>query len=394
LSVSVCRIRKQFPTSLDVGYAGIGAYNLSVQQARLGVRVTVLAKGKPLRENIDSITVLRSNVPFNLFVIRELRKLGGKRLIDLIHAHATDGYLCAPLRKVRLKMPLAVHVHGTNLGSKILVTSSEFSEGFYSAIKERCYSVIAPLREKLLWQEADLLFAVSNYVKRELVSYYDLTPDKIEVVHNGVDPLLFKRVSKRVAEKKFGLVGEPRILYVGHLGRRKGLLYLIKALCSIKEQYPKVNLVIAGGIPEHLRSNTSTRNLRAFIRRLDLTENVQFLGFVRHRELPVLYTLADVFVLPSIYEPFGKTIIEAMACETPVVATRSGGPEEILIDCENGYLVDPRAPYQLADRIINLLNNPVKARNMGKKGRSHVLQNFTWNRAALKITSCYNKILN
>jgi glycosyltransferase involved in cell wall biosynthesis len=155
------------------------------------------------------------------------------------------------------------------------------------------------------------------------------------------------------------------LLFVGFVTPRKGLDYLAQALPRIR---PAPRLVLAGRWDKEYRSQ--------FLRMLGSTaDRLVEVGYVPDEQLPVYYSLADVYVSASLMEGFGLTIAEALACETPVVAAEAGSVAEVV--GPGGILVPPRDPENLADAISNLLQNPEQRRELGLRGRAHVVRMFS-----------------
>jgi glycosyltransferase involved in cell wall biosynthesis len=155
------------------------------------------------------------------------------------------------------------------------------------------------------------------------------------------------------------------LLFVGFVTPRKGLDYLAQALPRIR---PAPRLVLAGRWDEEYRSH--------FLRMLGSTANrIVEAGYVPDEQLPAYYSLADVYVSASLMEGFGLTIAEALACETPVVAAEAGSVAEVV--GPGGILVPPRDPENLADAISNLLQHPEQRRELGLRGRAHVVHTFS-----------------
>jgi len=179
-----------------------------------------------------------------------------------------------------------------------------------------------------------------------------------------LDLKLFRPATYSTRKKK-------EILYVGRLAAAKGVDYLLRALPPILNSHPEAKLLIIGDGPEKKPLEQLTKSLK-------LSLNVTFLGKIPHDQLPAYYQKAQVVVVPSVWkEQFGFAGIEALACNTPCVASNIGGIPEWLIDKQTGYLVKPRNSSQLAQKIIYLLDHPKLANNMGKNGRKLVEQKYS-----------------
>jgi glycosyltransferase involved in cell wall biosynthesis len=249
---------------------------------------------------------------------------------------------------------------------------------------------LAYIREMMAWQRADRLVAVSTAVRHDLVARYGIPESKIDVVLNGADPELFKRVPGARMPSLPGLEGKHIVLYVGHFGLRKGILNLIRAMKEVTAEVQDSVLVCVGGVPSWLGKGDYWAFLKGFAQRCGIEDKVFLLDKVPNEALPAYYSAAEVFVLPSYYEAFAKVIIEAMACETPVVATAMGGNLDA-VGSDAGLLVKFGDTVGIARAIITLLQDSQLAKKMGVRGRERVLQSFTWRAVATRIEGAYAK---
>jgi D-inositol-3-phosphate glycosyltransferase len=176
----------------------------------------------------------------------------------------------------------------------------------------------------------------------------------------------------------------PVLLWVGRLEKLKGVDILINAVAQLDER--DFTLLIVGGdeYAEDLKDE-----LRAQAAAAGLSANVRFDGAVAHADLPLYYSAADVCVVPSYYESFGLVAVEAMACGTPVVASRVGGLISTVTDGVNGYLIPWRCPEPFAEKLEVLLNNPELRANFSRAARRSV-ERFRWRTIGLQIASLYD----
>lgn len=229
----------------------------------------------------------------------------------------------------------------------------------------------------------DAVIAVSEDMKRDIRSCYDIPADRITVIHNGVDPTTFRRRDGHETLEKFG-IKSPFILFVGRLTRQKGVFDLVKAMDGVPEG---VTLALFTGKPDTPEIVDELRNA------LKGRTNIRWVNaMVSEAELVDLYSEAEVFTCPSTYEPFGIINLEAMACETAVVASRVGGIKEVVVDGETGFLVPPGRPEVLSERLRALLSDRELAKRMGRAGRERVLREFTWDRIAEKTVALYRSL--
>ncbi len=179
--------------------------------------------------------------------------------------------------------------------------------------------------EKYTYQIADRILSVSSYVKKNLISDYRIPPSKIHVVPNGVNSDTFYPISHYFHDRKI-------ILYVGRLYKGKGLEFLIDAVELLIPDHPTVHLWVAG-------QGVYFKKIKAFIQDRTIRKHIVFLGWKDSETLKQLYNEATVYVMPSIVEGFGITLLEAMACGCPVIATDSGGAIDIIHHNYNGLLI-------------------------------------------------------
>ncbi len=209
---------------------------------------------------------------------------------------------------------------------------------------------------------------------------------RIEILPNCLDTEIFRPNIKTNLKEKMRLQDHRLILYVGRLYKDKGVEYLIKAVKTVKNEHPDVKLVIAGAGPER-------GNLELQVDRLNLQGSVLFVGSFPHQKIHELYNVCDVFVLPSLIEPFGMVLIEAMACGKPIIGSRVGGIVDIVEDGTNGFLAQPKDSHQLAIKIEMLLADKKLRRELGSNGRKRVENTFSYKAIAEKAVKIYEKAL-
>jgi len=227
-------------------------------------------------------------------------------------------------------------------------------------------------------RNCDMLIAITDHVKKLYTKIFD--PEKIVTIPLGVDTNLFKPSKKKLNKEYYEL------LFAGYLYKLKGIEFLIKAMCIIAQERKDVKLRIVGNGPEKQR-------LIKLTEALNVKGKVTFQGFVPHMEMPKYYQNCDIFCFPTLGEPFGKAIIEAMACAKPVVASNIGGPAEIIQNRKTGILVQPAQPELLAQEILSLLNNEKMMKAMGANARNAVIQKYCWEKIAEKYHKLYATLI-
>jgi len=241
------------------------------------------------------------------------------------------------------------------------------------------------------------VIAVSRGVREDVLKCYPpVDPARVHVIHNGIDPEIYRPQPSPETLARFGIdPSRPYVLFNGRITRQKGLPLLLAAALKIDRQYQMVIVATSPDTPE-IAAEVSGLAGRVSAERGNL---IWIDHFITREELIHLHSHAAVFVCPSIYEPFGLVILEAMACETPVVASRVGGIPEIVVEGETGYLVDfdpadlDGFTTELADRIERLLKDPTLASRMGKAGRERVIKHFGWPAIAAKTVELYETLL-
>jgi D-inositol-3-phosphate glycosyltransferase len=236
--------------------------------------------------------------------------------------------------------------------------------------------------ERNLAQNCHRIIASTENEKRALVRHYGASSQKISVVPCGVNLEHFKIIGKAQARHQLGLNNDRVALFVGRVDPLKGVDNLIKALpylCHI----PKLKLMIIGG-GEH--SQPEVEELQKLARNLEVQNSVDFLGLMKHEELPYFYNAADVCVVPSYYESFGLVALESLACGTPVVATDVGNHKNLIQEGETGYVIEDNDPRRLADRIALLLSRPESGIRPAQSIRATV-NKLSWSSTAEAIVN-------
>ncbi|MBM4249769.1 MAG: glycogen synthase [Euryarchaeota archaeon] len=237
-------------------------------------------------------------------------------------------------------------------------------------------------REGLL--ACDRVIAVSDGMRRDIARCYPIPPSRISVVHNGIDPAVYRRREDGGVLGRLG-VRKPYVLFVGRLTRQKGVFDLLGAS---KEFLPGTQLVLATGRPDEPKILEDLG--RAVKGRRDVLWLNTMLG---QRETIALYSGASVAVTPSVYEPFGIVVVEAMACGAPVVASAVGGIREIVRSGLSGLLVPPADPPALAEAVNRLLADRALSAKLASSARRRVEERFTWEAAAKRTFELYRRLL-
>ncbi len=234
---------------------------------------------------------------------------------------------------------------------------------------------------------ADAIVGLSRFEKEDMVRLYGAPPHRVHVIPAGVDLSMFQPMDRAVARQRLGLGNKRVILYVGRIEPLKGLEILIDALAQMDNE-ADTRLLIVGGNPE---GDPEVARLGTLARELGVWEGVSFLGTVKQSELPLYYSAANVCVLPSYYESFGLAALEAMACGTPVIASRVGGLQTIVKHGETGYLIPWHCPDPFVERLEMLLGNKALQRVIGDAARAQA-EKMSWSMVADRILDLYDSL--
>ncbi|MGA2090331.1 MAG: glycogen synthase [Endomicrobiales bacterium] len=313
--------------------------------------------------------------------------------IDIAHCHTWYSHFAGLLAKQLLQIPL------------VLTTHSLEPHRPWKAEQLGCAYYGSSWIERTAYENADGVIAVSESMKKDVIDLYNVPESKIRVIHNGVDIDHYKPTFDTRVLDKCGIDKEiPFILFVGRITRQKGIFHLVNAIKFIQPGY---QIVLCAGSPDTPEIGKEMQEKVEKAKR-DSTNKIVWISETLSKEdIITLYSQASVFVCPSVYEPFGIINLEAMACETPVVASSVGGIPEVVVPGETGLLVpfepmntrdaEPADPVKfardLASAINSLVSSPEKLKYMGAKSRQRVIDNFSWTRIAAKTTDFYKHIL-
>jgi D-inositol-3-phosphate glycosyltransferase len=246
-----------------------------------------------------------------------------------------------------------------------------------------------PLRlemERRLIKQVDRIIAATSEERAQIIRHCGATSGQVQVIPCGVDLRRFTPYERKRAREQLGWKQDgPVLLFVGRLDPFKGPDLLLRAADMMRE---KAQVVIVGG---KKTDDLEIQQLRQLAADLRLAKRVHFLGARPQQELPMLYSAADITVIPSYHESFGLAAVESLACGTPVVATRAGGLTTIIKNGETGYLV-PRSPGFFAERLDALLQQPELLEKMRQAARPSALQ-YSWKRVAELVRETYEGVI-
>jgi len=291
---------------------------------------------------------------------------------DVVHAHTWYVALAGLLVQALADIPLVVTLH--SLEPLRPWKQEQLGAGY----------AVSSWVERAAVEAADRVIAVSAQMRADILANFRVDPRRVSIVHNGVDAEAFRRTDRREALDRHG-VRVPYVLFVGRISEQKGIFTLLDAAEAFG---PDVQLVLCASSPD--TPEIEARLSAAVAGR----PRIRWINAVLPRdEVVELYSHASAFVCPSVYEPFGLINLEAMACETPVIATRVGGTPEVVVDDETGWLVRPGDAAALAAAVRRLLADSDRAARFGRAGRLRVETQFSWGRIAERTLGVYREAI-
>ncbi|MDB9869111.1 glycosyltransferase family 4 protein [Pseudomonadales bacterium] len=308
----------------------------------------------------------------------------GRRLVKHFRRHKPDydivhdnQSLCFGLLKLQhTGTPLIATIHHP-ITSDLAIALGNTDDWKLRLLIRRWHSFLG--MQKKVVRRLKHIVTVSEQSKADIASAFDINAATIKVVHNGIDTEIF-RPQPETPRTPF------RIMATASADQPlKGLSYLIEAIALLTPDYPQIHLVVLGKINADGES-------QQLINRLGIQAQIRFVSGVSTDELVTLYAETSLVVVPSIYEGFGLPAGEAMACGVAVISTKGGALPEVVGD--GGILVPVRDPEAIASAVADLLDHPEKAKALGLKARSRILDKFSWQVAAASMTQTYQHIID
>ncbi|MDQ1014572.1 glycogen synthase [Streptomyces afghaniensis] len=300
---------------------------------------------------------------------------------ELVHTHTWYANLGGHLAKMLYGIPHVMTAHSLE---PLRPWKAEQLGGGYE---------LSSWAERTAIEAADAVVAVSGAMREDILGCYPaLDPDRVHVIHNGIDTSLYRPDHGTDALDRVGLDrSRPYVLFVGRITRQKGVPHLLRAVRDID---PAAQVVLCAGAPDTPEIDQEFRELFGELSRV--RDGVFWIPKMLPRpEVIQLLTHAALFVCPSVYEPLGIVNLEAMACGTPVVASAVGGIPEVVDDGRTGLLVPPGDGFEagLARAMDSVLGDPEAARRMGEAGRERAVGEFGWDAVARRTVRLYEEIL-
>ena len=390
-NLKITILTNEYPPNI---YGGAGVHvKYLARELATHHQVQVFAFGKQ-RENTDALSVRgisgedapkgkdpRFNKLFDA-LHRNVAMAAAAGKTDIIHCHTWYSHWAGFLAKQLTGARLVVTAH-----------SLEPHRPWKEEQLGQAYHVSSWI-EKTAYQEADAIIAVSPRMKEDVVQAYGVHEDRIHVIPNGIDLLEYRPVRNAPLVASYGINPDiPYVLFVGRITRQKGIIHLLDAVSHLDTG---TQVVFAAGTPDTPEIETEMIQKVDGLKKYGRHRIVWIREMIQPSELIALYSHAQVFTCPSVYEPFGIINLEAMACETAVVASNVGGIPTVVVDRETGVLVNPRGddfPKRLAEAVNRLMRNPAQSQEMGRKGRMRVEDHFSWEAIAKQTVNLYQNIL-
>ena len=310
---------------------------------------------------------------------------------DLVHCHTWYSHVGGILAKKNYGLPLVITVHSLE---PLRPWKREQLAGGYD------FSLWV---EKTALEMADAIIAVSGATKHDIERLFNVDPARVHVIHNGIDLNQYRKVDSTGAIKRYGIdPSRPYLLFVGRITRQKGFQHLVRAIQFMDRDFQIVLCAAAPDTPQ------LAEEMRIAVERAEAqrTGIIWINEMVDQQTACELYSQAAIFICPSIYEPFGIINLEAMACETAVVASAVGGIKEVVVDGETGFLVPleqmKESPFEainpekfardITQRVNELMRDRQLRERFGKAGRKRVEENFSWGAIAEKTKKLYETL--
>ncbi len=278
---------------------------------------------------------------------------------DLIHAHDWLTYAAGVAAKRATGKPLVVHMHAT-----------EFDRSGEN-VNQQVYNI-----ERMGMSEADLVISVSNFTRQIVINKYGIDPEKVITVHNAVE------ADEREREQYKRNVPEKIVTFLGRITFQKGPDYFVQSAIKVLQKDPNVRFVMAG-------SGDMLNRIIQQVAALGVADKFHFTGFLKGPEVTKMFAMSDVYVMPSVSEPFGISPLEAMRSNVPVIISKQSGVSEVL---KHAVKVDFWDTDAMADAIYGLLHYKALSKMFKKLGKDEV-DNLKWDNSAAKVKNVYEEAL-
>ena len=393
--MNICFVSQEYPE--ETGWGGIGTYTREMAHglAKIGHTVCVISRALKKRQvyrEADGVTIYRilprfniSRIPmlwrsnrvwegYHLAIALQLQKTIREQYINIVEAPALHGETTF-FQFLRRKIPVVVRIHScmpkamelNNVPWHLPLWKSHWCE-------RQAVSL------------AHGLTAPSQAIVRDNLPHLPMRC-RVHVIGNPIDTDMFHPPAANQ-----GRANDKNILFVGRIDQRKGVHILGQAIPSVWNHNPEVLFTFVG---KDGRSPDGESMIKWISMRVpaDKRNQLNFIDHLPRQDVISLYQKALLVILPSVWEPFGYICTEAMACGKPLVATRSGGPEEIIVDGRTGFLIPPNDPFSLAEKIIESLSDETRLRSIGREARESILKQYRTDVIVKKMVDYYRSVI-
>jgi D-inositol-3-phosphate glycosyltransferase len=344
-----------------------------------GIRVIYIAAGavepNAIDDRIDYLEGLSNGVA--AFIAEERTKY------DLIHSNSYIGGLVAIELKKRLKIPFTFTFH-------------ELGELLAGQDEQEVVSAERVKAERQIAKRADVLIVQCPQAKADLIQYYNVSPKKTFIVPAGFNPAKFFPINKVEAREILNLdAGEKILLQIGSLEGQKGIDNVIKSMALLDAKAQHIRLIILGAGEVNGMTNTpqELERLKFMAESLGLAKQISFAASTEQDKLKYYYAAADLFITTPLVASESIGLLEAMACGTPVIGSELGAIKFAVVEGKTGFLVPPKSPEVLADRIRLVIKNEALLAQMSRNSVRHANSSFTWEKVARQMLDLYEYVL-
>jgi len=377
-------VTKEWPPAI---YGGAGVHVLQLTQAlrtNKDVQVDVHCFGGKRDDafGYETPSEFTSSNPAVQAIATDLEIATNLSSVDLVHSHTWYANMAGHFASLQYSIPHIVSAHSLE---PLRPWKAEQLGGGYA---------ISSWAEKTAYESAAAIIAVSDGMRADvLAAYPSIDPSKVVTIRNGVDTAKFAPNNDASIPAKYGVSG-PYAIFVGRITRQKGLAHLLRAWKDVPAEY---GLVLAAGSPDEEGIGKEVAKLIAELQKT--RSNIWWIkDMLPHTELTAMLTQAQLFLCPSVYEPLGIVNLEAMGCETAVLASRVGGIPEVVADKETGELVDyngdgPAFEAAFSQSITRLMSQPELLKKYGTAGRVRAMSEFGWDAVAAATIALYRRVI-
>jgi len=323
---------------------------------------------------VDPVDHYNSVVESNQLLVERAERLARQHPYDLIHAHDWLVAKASIVLKHSWKAPYLTTMHATERGRHQGHIPGDTSHQI----------------DRLEWQncfEAWKVIACSQFMQHELESYFGLPPSKVAVIPNGIDTdkiALYSADQRALLRQRYAPNGERLLLFVGRIVHEKGVHVLIRAMPRILAEHSDVRLLVVG---------KNAEKYWPLAYELGVEKTITFLGYISDEDRDCLYSVVDIAIFPSLYEPFGIVALEAMAAGSNVIASCVGGLAEVVRHQENGLTVYPNDPMSIVWAVDKTLSDPAAAATRRKIALAEVKSLYNWPLIARQTAELYERIV-